>query len=155
MGSSFLICCFGLLIISSLLVYFIRPSRTFGIYPGAISVVLFLILGSYLIYMIFSTNPGAPPKIKDYKTSVFLKKYTKDQIYNVREIQNKMDSYLANIEFLINLLIFQSLVCIASAIVGFKIVPVRRSYYRWLLVLHSILIPALCAAEYLMYHRHA
>jgi hypothetical protein len=149
MGSSFLICCFGLLIISSLLVYFIRPSRTFGIYPGAISVVLFLILGSYLIYMIFSTNPGAPPKIKDYKTSVFLK------IYNVREIQNKMDSYLANIEFLINLLIFQSLVCIASAIVGFKIVPVRRSYYRWLLVLHSILIPALCAAEYLMYHRHA
>ncbi|HEV7229711.1 MAG TPA: hypothetical protein VGO45_00200 [Bacteroidia bacterium] len=155
---TYLICCSGLLLISFLLVYFIRSSRTFAIYPGTVSVLLFLTLGGYLMYMIFTTNPGAPPRIKDYKTSLFLKKYAKDQntyIYRTREIQDNMDNYLSNIAFLVDLLVFQSVVCIVAAIVGMKMVPARKSYYRWALTLHVFLIPALFAAEYLMYHRHA
>lgn len=158
MNVLFFVLCVLLLFSNLALVYYIRTSRTFAIYPGFITVFLILLLGSYLVYMLVNTSPTPPPQAKNYKQSVYFRKYAKDQsayIYHKMEAELQVAQQIENVNLLLNLIIFQSVLAIAAASAGIKLIARRKTYYTWVLALYVCLIFISLAAQYLIHHRHS
>ncbi|HXB11802.1 MAG TPA: hypothetical protein VNZ45_07445 [Bacteroidia bacterium] len=141
-----------LLIINTGLVYFIRTSRTFAVYPGLIFLVLFLCFGGYTVYSITLLAPdvsAAAPGPKGKGVLAPMLSQGKTITYQEEKKRRKEDS-LETIAVFLNVMIIQAFLAAIAAIVGSKLVTTRRSYYYAFTFLYIFLFILMSSISYLI-----
>jgi hypothetical protein len=152
------ILCILLVIVNFACLFLIRSSRTFAIYPGYFTVIIFLTLGVYLTDVMTNASPAQPPQIKNYKNIAGLKKYEKDRsnfIYENMQMQVVISQQMKRMEFILQLFIFQCFLALIAAVIGSKLISHRRKYYYWICALYVFLVLLSFASNYLIYHHRS
>ncbi len=160
----FLVLGFLLLSLNVMLVFIIRSSRTFAIYPGWIYTLIFLSLSVYLLFMLPLYSPTAivpkPIQPKGFEgvpnpkaDQRYLDKYSKQEkmyLQAENERGNKIKEDLDVINIFLNYLALQSVFAAIAAIVGSRVVKAKAVYYYGFAGLHAFLTFAAIMAKYLI-----
>jgi hypothetical protein len=135
-------------------VYFFRSSTTFSVYPGTLAVLLFLVLGGYLVGLVFELNPAplatTVSASKGKASNVAPDPATRNEIIyktKLEEARINLNDSLRTVCSLLNLLIVQSFFAFVAALVCRKKVKTRRIYYNWFVALHLLLMGMYGAVE--------
>jgi hypothetical protein len=165
MISTFLLIGILLLVVNFIFVFFIQEDNSFAKFPGIISFALFAVFSGYLILDVLSVTPEIV--VKDVKPGVHVPvkipaignqhALTPDEIRSKelmekdQAIQERGQRVMLLCLFM-NLMILQSIYAIIAALVGIKLLPYMKEFYKRIIVVHVILVVIFGAVEYVLRH---
>ncbi len=166
MLSTFLLIGILLLVVNFIFVFFIQEDNSFAKFPGIISFALFAVFSGYMIIDVLSVTPEIV-LVKDVKPGVHApvkapaignqhaltpeEILTKELMEKNQERQEKGQRVMLLCLFM-SLMILQSIYAIIAALVGIKLLPYMKEFYRRIIVIHGILVLIFGAVEYVLRH---